>query len=246
MRNEGALGIARGAAGVDQNGRLIGQRHDRRKLGRHPAKRVKVIHVGPPGRCTHPHHATQQRAVFANLEQVGNRAFIADGQHRLAVMQPVFKRVRAEQHGQWHGHRAQLQHRHVSHCSFKALRHHDGHAVASLHTQHGQHTRQAIGLLLQLRISMKSGLSPRIHYLNSYSFSSIRQFGPARAADLGDIELVRHQPLEVTVQLRIVVSVLTDVHDESPYDGSNVPSQKNLPQRVCPDPQSVLPRTCLG
>ena len=155
--NQRALRVACGAAGVNQHGGLVGQRVHRRKVGGCAGQRGGVVQISPVRCRAHAQHLAQLRAVAPHGQQVVDGTLVADRQHRLAVLQPVVQRVRAKQHGQRHGHRPHLQHRHVGHRRLKPLRHHNRHPVAPRHTQPGEHLRQPVGLRLQLGIGIKSG-----------------------------------------------------------------------------------------
>ena len=173
VRNECALGIAGGATGVDQHRRLVGPGVDRRKVVRRHGQRLGVVQISLGRSGPDAQHPAQMWAVAPHRQQVVNRTLVTNRQHRLAVLQPEVQRVRAEQHRQRHGHRPHLQHRHIGHCRLETLRHHDRHPVAPRHAQRNQHLRQPVGLCLQLGIGIKSGRTPRIQGLYSYSFGSI-------------------------------------------------------------------------
>ena len=94
----------------------------------------------------------QRGAARAHRVHVGQRAFVAQRQAGAGILQAVFQRLGAEQLRQRHGDGAQLQHGDVGDRRFKALRHHDGHAVAARHAQAHQRVRQAIGAGLQFSV----------------------------------------------------------------------------------------------
>src|SRR6185369_1157646 len=50
-------------------------------------------------------------------------------------------------------------------------------------------------------------------------FNRVRPLGPARAADLRDVEGLGHLPAEAGVHACVVVPALTDGHEAAPYDG---------------------------
>ena len=146
--------------------------------------------------------------------QTGHGIFIGDGQHGLAVLQPEFEGVRPEQDRQWHGHCPHLQHGHVGHRRFKALRQHNGHAVAAAHTQRPQRQAQCISRMLQVGVAVvhaggaramnadgRSGRRRRRAFAGAFS-------GPALAAGLGDIEMGVHLPAKTAVQRGVLVCPL--------------------------------------
>ncbi len=152
VRDERTLGVASGAAGVDQHGRVVGAgAHRLEPLGHGTDRRVQV-HICFGSRLPHPDHGAQTRAFGAGLRQRCPGRFVHDGDCSLAVLDAEREGVRAEQHGQRHGHSPHLQHRDVSHGGFKSLRQHDGHPVARLDTLGGQQMAQAVGGTLQLGI----------------------------------------------------------------------------------------------
>ena len=162
--NECPLGVAGGAAGVNQHGGFFGQRGHRGEVRRLLRQRHRVVHVGQAGggvQRTHAQHTFQQGAVVAHGLQASQRSGIGQRHHGLAVVQAKGQRLGAKQHRQRHGHRAHLHHRHVGHGGLKALRHDDGHPVAPPHAEHREHVGQPVGVGLQFSIGMNSGLSPR-------------------------------------------------------------------------------------
>jgi len=153
--NEAALGIAGGAAGVNQHRRFVGGGVGAGKVvGRGGQGGVPVVnlHTGGPSagswliKVTHHHDVAQRGAVATDFQQMGQSIRVAQGHGA------VGQRLGAKQHGQRHAHTARLHHAHVGHGGFKALRHDDGHPVAPHQPPATQHLRQAVGVLLQLGI----------------------------------------------------------------------------------------------
>ena len=147
----------------------------------------------------------QRGAAHAHRVHVGQRAFVAQGQANAGVLQAVLQRLRAEQLRQRHGDGAQLQHGDVGDRRFKALRHHDGHAVAARHAQAHQRVRQAIGAGLQLGIGMILAASARLVCDDSYSFRSIVAARPAPAAQLSNVHARGHAPAKAALHGGVVV-----------------------------------------
>ena len=117
-------------------------------------------------------------------------------------MQTVFQRFWAKQQGQRHGHRAHLQHGHISHRGLKTLRQHNRHTVTALHAQAHQHMAQRIGRLLQLciaesqrRYRMARAVPRLIGNLvrnDGHTLGGIWLSRPAAAAHLCNVEMRWH------------------------------------------------------
>ena len=133
--NQGAFGVAGGAAGVNQHGRLVGPRGHRRK-------------AGALAWCLGAANGAQMRARALHRLQGRQCSLGANGQHRFAVLQAKSQCLGAKQHGQGHGHGAHLQHRDIGHRGLKTLRHDDGHPVATPHALRPQRIGQAVGCAL--------------------------------------------------------------------------------------------------
>mmetsp|Transcript_53761 Transcript_53761/g.126787 ORF Transcript_53761/g.126787 Transcript_53761/m.126787 type:complete len:404 (-) Transcript_53761:79-1290(-) len=204
LRDQCALGVAGGAAGVDQDGRVsrLG-RHglEARRLGLdglHPGQFVAVHRA-----FTDDEEAAQRRATRLDLAQRRQCLAGGDGEHGTAVLQPELQRLGAEQHRQRHGHRADLLDGDVGHGRLEALRQHDGHAVAAAHPLGQQRVRQPVGRALQLRIAVLRAAAALAVEVDRRGLG--RGARPAAAAGLGDVEVVRHLPAEGGVQLRVKV-----------------------------------------
>ena len=214
MRQQRAFGLPGGAAGVDQDGGVFGQGLDGREHARVGGHCQAVVHVALALCLSGRKQGAQGRAMGAHSFQTGHGIFIGDGQHGLAVLQPEFKGVRPEQNRQRHGHRPHLQHRHVGHRCFKALRQHNGHAVTAAHTQRAQRQAQCISRMLQVGVAVVDAggagamnadgrLSRPCRRASAGTFS-----GPALAAGLGDIEVGVHLPAKTAVQRGVLVCPL--------------------------------------
>ena len=157
VRNEAALGVAGGAAGVNQHGGFVcGGVGAGEVVGRGGQGGLPAVHRGGARhrriKVAHHHDVAQRGAVGAHFQQVGQRGGVAQGHGGGAVLQAVGQGLGAKQHGQGHAHPTRLQHTHVSHGGFKPLGHHDGHPVAPRQPPAAQHLRQTVGVLLQLKI----------------------------------------------------------------------------------------------
>ncbi|MDT4840512.1 hypothetical protein FQZ97_743380 [compost metagenome] len=221
-----ALGIAGGAAGVDEHGGLVGQRVDRCELRRLLRQQLGPVEIGAHafGRAVtvHPDHAAQQRAVVTHTQERGHGGLVANGHDRFAVLQPELQRLGPKQLRQRHAHRAHLQHRHVSHCGLETLRQHDGHAVTALHAHRDQCVGQSVRLVKQL------GVAVAPIFLLGRARGHGRVAGPlgvqrpAPHAHLRHVEVFGHRPAKAAVQ-RVVqvdggaclVSGLTRAHGVS-------------------------------
>ncbi len=204
MRDQRTLGRACGAAGVDQHRGFFGLGDG---CGEGAVIRQIHVEIALPPRATGRQHPPQHGALAAHGLDAGDAAFITDGNHRPAVMQTELKRLGSEQHGQWHGHRADLQHGHIGNGGFKTLRHDDGDPVAAPHTQALQRVAERIGGLLQRQIGV--ALGPGTGLVNTYRHlaGGARIPRPAAAADLGDVEVVIDLPAKAAVHCGVVVDL---------------------------------------
>jgi len=195
---------AGGAAGVDQP----------RRFGRQGALGLEVaVGAGQRGfpverlaqvtlRARDADHVPQPRTRGTRVAQVAAGSLIDDHDFGFAVLQPVFERVRPEQDRQRHRDRAELVARNVDDRRFRALRQDQRDPVAFFYAQRAQHIRQQVGLLLQLRVRHTGGLARFILVMDR---DARRVGGPARAAEVGDIQLCRHMPAELVVQRGVAV-----------------------------------------
>ena len=86
---------------------------------------------------------------------------------------------------------------------FRALRHHDGNARAARHLKRLKKIGQPVGVALQLRIGDRAMTCDLIVYVDGDAFTVT---GPARAAPVRDIEILRNMPAEFAVQRIVLVS----------------------------------------
>ena len=155
MRDQGAFGRARGAAGVDQHGAFVCPGLRGGILGGHQGAFKRIVHLRLVRRLAHTDQAAHITAVFAHLDDIAHTAFVANRHYRAAVGQTVFQRIGAKEHRQRHRHRPHLQHRHISHRRFKALGHDNGHAVTAHNTQARQHVAKLAGLLTKCFVTQR-------------------------------------------------------------------------------------------
>ena len=155
VRNQGAFGRARGAAGVDQNGCIVCTGLHQRKLCWLLAHFCGVVHIRLRGCRADAHDLAQTRALRANGLHGLNGAFIHEGYHRARVIETVLQSLWAKQHRQRHRHRPHLHHRHVGHRRLQPLRQHNRHAVAAPHAQTLQQLAELIGLLGELPVGQR-------------------------------------------------------------------------------------------
>ena len=125
---------------------------------------------------------------------IGRRRAVHNGQHSLAVLQAVFQGFGAQQQRQRHGDCAHLQHGHVSHSSFKALRQHNRHTVAALHAQLAQHMAECIGMALQIGIAVGHGVASGALRHDGDTAFGIAFFRPTSAASRSHVEVFWHMP----------------------------------------------------
>ena len=220
MRNQPALGVAGGAAGVNQHGRLVGQRVGTGKHGAGsgqsglPPELLESFvsgclgKISPRIRLAHHQHRPQRGALGTHLVQVGQRRLVANGHHGGAVLQAVGQRLGAKQHGQRHAHRPGHQHAHVGHRRFKPLRQHDGHPVTPLHPQpalSAQHIGQPTGLGMQIGIAVTTHFRAFAIGNDSNVVGCAQIRGPAHAAQPGHVHARRHLPAETLLHGGVVV-----------------------------------------
>ena len=213
MRNQRTFRRAGGTARVDQDCRIIGLCPQRAEGRTVRGGGSFIIHI--TFGAVHAEHFSQGRAGIAHGLDAGAAALIANGDHGLAVLQAKGQRIRPEQHRQRHSDRPHLKHRHISRSGLKALRHHDGDAVAALHAKAGKHMTEGVRSLLKLQISMKSTSSLGLVDTYSYTFGSILLIyfcpGPAAAANVGNVEVLIDLPAKGAMKASIVVLPHTDL-----------------------------------
>ncbi len=194
VRDQRALGVACGAAGIDEHRRVIGpgglgiKAFSQATLGSGPIDHVRIKGPG------HPDHVPQGRALRPNRLNRRASGIVHQGQHGRAVLQAELERFRAKQLRQRHGHGPHLQHRHVGHRRFKTLRQNNGDAIPVPHAQQSQGIRQAVGRLGQLGIGVRHRIATRPIIHHRRPGSGLPVSGPASATDLGHVEVFGHFP----------------------------------------------------
>ncbi|MNN22670.1 hypothetical protein D3C81_1360390 [compost metagenome] len=112
------------------------------------------------------------------------------------MVDAVRERFRAEQHRQRHGHGAQLVDRHAGNDGFDALGHDDGHAVAPAHAQLAQRAGESVGLGLDMGVGVGVAAPVLVLGVDRHAVHGGRISGPAAAADVGQVEVLGHVPVE--------------------------------------------------
>ena len=131
LRHERPLGRAGGAAGVDEQRRLRGERiDDGEAIGGRLQQGFPWLHPGL-ARAGDADHVREQRQAIADSRELGQRGRIDQRGHRFAVLQPVFERVRPEQDRQRHRHRPHLVAGDVGDDGLGSLRQDDADAIAA-------------------------------------------------------------------------------------------------------------------
>ena len=191
LRHQGALRIAGGAAGVDEQGRIIGG-----GIAGGVARRGQRQQGGP---LAHPgfacaadtDHVFELRQGGARGGQLFQPTVVDDGHPHLGVRQAILERIGAEQMRHRHRNRAHLVAGDVRNAGFRPLRQDDGNAVTG-HDAHGaQHIGQSIGGLLEIPEGPGFRVSGLILVVQGEARPVVR---PAPAAGLGDVVARRHLP----------------------------------------------------
>ncbi len=200
VRDQRALGVARGAAGVDQQRRVVGAGGHQRKIGV-----CRLLHRGPiddvgVASAGQAQHVAQRRALGAHTLQHGAGAAVHQRHAGGAVLQPELQRLGAKQLRQRHRHRPQLQHRHVGHGGLETLRQRNRHPLARTHPEQPQAVGESVRRLLQLGVAVRARLALGPIGNHRRLAGALRLLGPAARASLGDIEKRRHLPVEIGVQ----------------------------------------------
>ena len=143
--------------------------------------------------------ARAARTHAGNIRQPG----LIDNHHRgFAILQAVFQRIRAEQHRHRHGNRPELMAGDVRDRDFGTLRHHDGDACSARHIERLQQMGKPIGLALQLGIGDDAIARDLVIDIDR---DAVALTGPARAAPVGNIEILRNMPAKLAVERVVLV-----------------------------------------
>ncbi len=134
---------------------------------------------------------------------VGDGCFIGDQYRRAAVLQTVFEGIRTEQHGHRHGNRTELLAGDMGYRHLGPLRQYDGDPHAAHDAQRMQQVCQLVRIVLQLCVGDSARTLGRIVDEDG---DTLRVGRPAPAAELGNVEVIRQQPVKVMVQLSIAVT----------------------------------------
>ena len=201
VRDQRALGRAGCAAGVNEHRRVVGARSSRTQATELAGQRLRPIDIAAS--AIDADQAAQRRATAAQALQGRHGLRIGDCRHRLAVLQAVDQCLRAKQHRQRHGHRPHLQQRHVGHRGFKALRQHDGHAVATPHAQALERCAQGVGRLLQLPVAVNARRLARAVLHDGRCLRLAAR--PAPGTHLRNIEVLIDLPAQALVHEAVVI-----------------------------------------
>src|SRR5882672_9855459 len=144
VRMKRALGLAGGAAGVDDERRIVGQR----VLGLEAVGclRQQRVQIERSLRETiHAEDGLQLRESLAQARQLGELVAIGDDGARPAVLQAELEGLLAEEREEGHRDQPGLPGGHVGDGRLVPLRKQDGDPVALLQAPSDQHIRQAVG-----------------------------------------------------------------------------------------------------
>ena len=200
MTVQRAFRRARRARCVDHHGRVVG----RCLRGSGPVadggefafeiENVAIPTVGADGEV-------QRRRDFTDAFQLRHAVRIGDEHLDAGVLQAIGDGVDAEQDGEWHSNGGTFVDAHMSCGDVAALRQHDADAVAARHAAREQHVGEAVGARLQGREGHRSDVIA-VHVDDG---CRVRLGGgPAVAADIGNIEAIRNEPLEGLVEALII------------------------------------------
>ena len=188
VRQQGALGRAGGAGGIEQDGRVRRAGRNGLEFGRLAGQQAAPRQHPLVGEAD-ADDLLQGGTVVADGQQVGAGGVVDDGDTGLGVAQPGLQGLGAEQRRQGQHHRADAVDRHVGHDGFGPLPQYNTDPVAAIHA----HLDQAIGQLIGG--FGQSGIGPdlaiaRFIFVVDGDAPRIRTAGcPAVAARFRDVEL---------------------------------------------------------
>ncbi|CUJ26303.1 Uncharacterised protein [Achromobacter xylosoxidans] len=204
VRQQGALGRAGGAGGIEQDGRIRRARRHRLEftgLARQQAAPGQHALVGEAD----ADDLLQVGAVVADGQQVGAGGVVDDGDAGLRIAQAALQGFGTEQGRQRQHHRAHAVDRHVRDHGLRALSQNHTDAVAAAHAHLHQAIGQLIGGLGQPRIGPDLAVAGFIFVVDGDA-PRIRTTGcPAVAARFRNVELGGNQPAECLVEHLILV-----------------------------------------
>ena len=203
MREQRAFRRPGRAAGVDQHGGIVGARDLGRNRAALGSEQGTPVDVAAAFGATHGDDRGEPRAERPRREDVVDRALVDDREPGATVVDPILQRLGPEQHRQRHRDGAEPIDRDVRDGRLDALRHHDRDAVATRHAELAQRCGEPSGIAIERAIGDR--LARAVFVLVANGDGVGRVAGPARAAGLGDVELLGHVPTEAVVQLGVAV-----------------------------------------
>ncbi|KAG1544180.1 hypothetical protein G6F50_013904 [Rhizopus delemar] len=200
MRVQRALGLARGARRIDDDGGVVCRGANRgvvvglggqRRMERHRAALAFAINAIDD---------LKVRQAGADFKQLAAALGVGPQRRRAAVGQPVLDGVHAEQREQRHRHRAHLVDGDVRHRGLGRLRQIHRHAVAAPHPVALQAVREAVGLRLDVVEGIARLRAVALFVDQRHAPAAV---GPFVAGVDADIEVRRHLPLELGHKLLV-------------------------------------------
>jgi hypothetical protein len=211
VRDQRSLRRPGRAAGVDEDRGIVGLGL---RGGEPPAlcrERLYPVDVALPCRRADGHHRRQLRAERPRGDDVGDAAFVDDRQAHLAVVDAVLERVGAEQHRQRHRNRAEAIQRNVRDRGLEALRQDERDAIAAPDTELAQRGGKPVGVAVELAVAEVGARS--VLGLEADRDRAGPLLRPARAANVGDVEVGRHVPAKAGVQLGVAIDAVSHAAD---------------------------------
>ncbi|TAN51940.1 MAG: hypothetical protein EPN19_11665, partial [Betaproteobacteria bacterium] len=202
VRVQRALGRAGGAAGVDDERRILRAGVGAGEMAARPAEqRLPVVDAGL-ARAAGADHVPQRGKAPTDGEQLRQRRRLDDRDARCGVIHAVFECVRPEQVAERQRDRAHLEDRHVGDRGLGTLRQDEGDALAALHAECGERVGEPVRLLLDVPEGVGRGGAGLVLPVQREARAVLR---PAAAAGAREVEARRDLPAPAAVELVVAV-----------------------------------------
>ena len=229
MRDQGALRRAGGAAGVDDQRRVVGGGVGRLVAGAGTLEQVlPCMHAALAG-TGHTDHMPEAVELGTRAPQFRQRVRVHDRSFRAGVAQAVGECVRSEQMRQRHRDSAHLEDRHVGDGCLGPLRQEQRNAIAGPNAQPLQGICEPVSAPVQVPVGEGRGGAALVFEIEREALAAARM---AAAAVPGDVVTRRNLPAEARVQLLVARRLVHGVEREGRLRHAHKP--RRLPIR-CPD-----------
>ena len=234
-----ALGLARGAGGVDHHRRIV--RPGRCGLeGTRPLRHQRVEAQGAGRRAVRRHDQPQRAELVADLAQLGKPGRIGDHRRRAAVGEPVAQRVDTEEICERHRDGAQLVDGKMAEQRLRRLRQQQCHPLAAGDPLRLQRIGEPGGRLVEPAIG--PALDAAVLAKMQQRLALGRAGGKGAAGDVGDVVARRDPPAESGNECLVAVGALQ--HRSSRLRAARPARQAPATSRPCDGTRAHRPWRC--